>query len=291
MDMTLLNEFFYPERIEIKGENLFSVKYRNYNVKLRIFNKMNFLIDVAVYGKNQALEQSAVKHIKSLHTDIPCNYKNDALNVLVPVKEGITFLKNVLEDITSYFIENGFIPCDIIIEEPNFRRESVNTADTSTRSKSRKKENVILGLIGALIGTIPGIILWVIIGQLGYIAALCGALISLGALLGYAFFGKRFSTGGMIISGLIIILATFLAICLNYTVYIMRYQHVSFAESIIILKIMVTSIKSFHVSFIKSIALGYLFTILSAVPIYSKLFFADVKTSNGPLKKENMLRK
>jgi hypothetical protein len=271
MDMMLLNEIFYPEKPEIIGENLYSVKYRNYNIRLRTFSKMNFLIDVAVYGKNQSLEQSAVNYIKALHAEIPCNYKNDALNVLVPVKEGITLLKNVLDEITAYFTDNGFSPCDIIIEEPKFRSESANTADTSGKLKSRKKENVILGLIGALIGTIPGIILWIIIGQLGFVAALCGALISLGALTGYAYFGKGFGRAGMVISGLTIILAAFLAICLNYTVYIMRYQQISFALSIYILKIMVTTISNFRADFIKSIALGYLFTFIGAFTVYSKL--------------------
>ena len=43
---------------------------------------------------------------------------------------------------------------------------------------------------GALVGAIPGMLLWIIIGRFGIIASLCGALLALGVVGGYTFMSK-----------------------------------------------------------------------------------------------------
>ena len=46
------------------------------------------------------------------------------------------------------------------------------------------------GILGAVIGCIPGFVLWILIGKLGVLAAVCGALLAGGAVWGFIFMTK-----------------------------------------------------------------------------------------------------
>ena len=48
-----------------------------------------------------------------------------------------------------------------------------------------KKENLPLGLIGAVIGILLGSVLWVLIGQIGFIAGIAGYAIVFCGMKGY----------------------------------------------------------------------------------------------------------
>ena len=61
------------------------------------------------------------------------------------------------------------------------------------------KENVLLGLIGAIIGVLLGSILWVIIGQVGFIAGIAGYAIVFCGMKGYAKLGGSLSKTGIVI--------------------------------------------------------------------------------------------
>jgi hypothetical protein len=71
-----------------------------------------------------------------------------------------------------------------------------------------KKENLPLGLIGAVIGILLGSVLWVLIGQIGFIAGIAGYAIVFCGMKGYQLLGKKLSKTGIIIC----IVLSFLAI-------------------------------------------------------------------------------
>lgn len=78
---------------------------------------------------------------------------------------------------------------------PDSAHETVyNTSDLSL-SGSFEEDNRVLeigkGIIGALIGAIPGIILWILIGRFGFIATISGAILAGGTILGYRFTQKN----------------------------------------------------------------------------------------------------
>lgn len=79
-----------------------------------------------------------------------------------------------------------------------------------------RKENPLLGIIGALIGVLIGSVLWVVIGQLGFIAGIAGFAIVFGGMKGYELLGGRLSKFGILIcillSCLTIVGAEFLSI-------------------------------------------------------------------------------
>ncbi len=47
------------------------------------------------------------------------------------------------------------------------------------------------GLLGAVIGAVPGVLIWIILGKVGFVFSGIGALIGLGILLGYSFMVKN----------------------------------------------------------------------------------------------------
>ena len=71
-----------------------------------------------------------------------------------------------------------------------------------------KKENLTLGLIGAVIRILLGSVLWVLIGQIGFIAGIAGYAIVFCGMKGYQLLGKKLSKTGIIIC----IVLSFLAI-------------------------------------------------------------------------------
>lgn len=49
----------------------------------------------------------------------------------------------------------------------------------------------IKGILGAIIGAIPGMALWIILGKLGFVFSACGLLIAMGIVFGYGAMTKK----------------------------------------------------------------------------------------------------
>ncbi len=63
-----------------------------------------------------------------------------------------------------------------------------------------KSENVVFGSVGALLGSLVGVLSIVVIGQLGYVAAISGVILAVCTLKGYEKFGGKLSKMGVMIS-------------------------------------------------------------------------------------------
>ena len=70
-----------------------------------------------------------------------------------------------------------------------------------------KRENMLLGIIGALAGVLLGAVLWVILGQVGFIAAIAGYAIVFCGMKGYGMLGRVLSKKGIVICILLSIVA------------------------------------------------------------------------------------
>lgn len=76
---------------------------------------------------------------------------------------------------------------------------------------NEKSENVVLGTIGAFIGSLAGVIAIVLFNRLGYIASIAGVIMSFCALYMYEKLGGKMSKKGVIISLVIIIIMTLIS--------------------------------------------------------------------------------
>lgn len=77
--------------------------------------------------------------------------------------------------------------------------------------KSKGSGNIIGGIVGALLGAIIGGVLWVLVGQLGYISAIAGLVMIICALKGYELLGGGLTKAGIVISCVISIVMVILA--------------------------------------------------------------------------------
>ncbi len=50
--------------------------------------------------------------------------------------------------------------------------------------------DILKASLGAIVGALPGMLLWIIIGKIGYTASICGLLLAAGIVFGYTFMTK-----------------------------------------------------------------------------------------------------
>ena len=85
----------------------------------------------------------------------------------------------------------------------------------------QNEENVLFGIVGALLFALAGGALYFVLYQIGILASISGLVCVICAIKGYSFFSKRESLRGVVISILIAILVLTAAwyFCLSYDVY------------------------------------------------------------------------
>lgn len=141
----------------------------------------------------------------------------------------------------------------------------------ASSQNAKKKENVVGGIVGALLGSLVGVICIVLLGQLGYVAALSGAVMAVGVLKGYELLGGRLTKKGIVISVAIMLVMTYVGDRLDWAIRLLRdgggadagynvfecYRLVSFA----IEKEMIEMS-----AYIGNLVLLYVFLLLGAVP-------------------------
>lgn len=87
--------------------------------------------------------------------------------------------------------------------------------------KTKAGSNVVTGIIGALLGSLVGVALWVGIYKLGYIAGIAGAIMIVSAMFGYEKLGGSLDLKGIIISVVICIGMIYISerICISMQLY------------------------------------------------------------------------
>ena len=90
-------------------------------------------------------------------------------------------------------------------------QQSMNQMEAERQSRLSVKSNLPLGIIGALIGSLPGVALWIIMLQGHWIAGVAGMIIFLGAMKGYDMLGKNVDRKGVVVCALITVVMVFLA--------------------------------------------------------------------------------
>ena len=74
-----------------------------------------------------------------------------------------------------------------------------------------RKSNVLLGIIGAVVFSLIGCVIWIIIGSFGYVSYLGGLALSLLTVTGYKLLGKKFDIYGVITCLIVVALAVFVS--------------------------------------------------------------------------------
>jgi len=151
----------------------------------------------------------------------------------------IANLKDGVEALLSYLEENGYIACcefsgseekpivcyglDAIrfLSEEDYHDLEKETANRSAQADGIK-ENVPLGILGALLGSSVGVAAILLFSRIGLISALSGVIMGFCAMKGYELLGRKLSRKGVIISLVFMILMCVLANKLDWSIEIAK---------------------------------------------------------------------
>ena len=133
------------------------------------------------------------------------------------------------------------------------------------------KENVLLGAVGALAGTLIGVVCIVITGKLGYVSALCGVVMGVCALRGYQMLGKAMSKKGIIITIIIMIIMIYVSNWITYAITVADVYNVDILTAFQATPEII-SMEEVASSFYKDLAMLYLFTALGTFSTIKKCF-------------------
>ena len=195
---------------------------------------------------------------------------------------------------TSFLRANGYSPCCDLCGQsvetgaqkmggeyyhmcPDCETKMRSDAALKAQQSSQKKENIVGGIVGALLGSLLGALSILVLSQLGYVAALSGAIMAVCVLKGYEMLGGKLTKKAIVISVIIMILMTYFGDRVDWAIILFRdagggeagfnifecYRLVSYALAEDIIDVG---------SYVANLFLLYLFVALGAVPaIRSKL--------------------
>lgn len=138
--------------------------------------------------------------------------------------------------------------------------------EQAQQEASRKPENVLAGIVGALLGSLLGAACIVMLGQLGYVAALSGIVLAICTLKGYELLGGRLSTKGIVIACLLMLVMTYVGDRLDWAISVAKYFEVSFTDAYQAIPYLIEEDVIESGDYIANLLQLYLFTLLGAVP-------------------------
>lgn len=190
--------------------------------------------------------------------------------------------------LAAFLSERGFAPCCQTCGAPTqtvgFLLKNARLhlcADCAARAKSenevksqerdRKSVNIVGGIIGAVVGSLIGVACIIILGMLGYVAAISGIVMAFCTLKGFDKLGGKLTAAGIIISCVVMIGMTYFGNRLEWAIELSRGMKEYFDYDISLMQCF-RSIPSFVSEFdmmneyIASFLQQMLFVVIGAVP-------------------------
>ena len=154
---------------------------------------------------------------------------------------------------------------------------SQNSYFDPANSAFAPKENMLLGIVGALIGSLLGVAAIVLLFQINMVASISGLILAFCTLKGYELLGKKLGNIGIVICILIMLAAPLLAFVLDGAISLAQELNIGFMTSF---KLCVELIKCGEIT--KSEIFGrlgmvYLFAALGGVGTIVSAFKANKK--------------
>ena len=131
---------------------------------------------------------------------------------------------------------------------------------------AQKPENVLTGVVGALLGSLLGVGCIVLLGQLGYVAALSGIVLAICTLKGYELLGGRLSTKGIVISCVLMLVMTYVGHRLDWAITVAKYFEASLTDSFRAIPYLIDEDILDGGVYVGNLIKLYMFTLVGAVP-------------------------
>jgi hypothetical protein len=252
----------YTYLILAKGNNIHWI----FNVNSDIENQQSIFYNFILGLKNQ------YKSIKN------ARFSKNALEIIIVPRY---FEKEAVElshKINLFLTNNKFRPCCLqsgsnenlgvygLTNRPGALILSEETAsrfnnELEQKDSNTKEERVIFGTLGALIGTIPGIILYVILYFANFLAAISSLLVVVGAMFLYEKFATKFSKTGAIITILVSLLVVtiiqpWIAYSLALYVYNEEFNQLGFFITFIETPFVIFNVQELFNIYLKDLAIS-----------------------------------
>ena len=133
---------------------------------------------------------------------------------------------------------------------------------------AEKPENVVAGIVGALLGAAIGAAAIILLDLAGYMAAISGVILAVCAYKGYELLGGKLSKTGILISTLLILVTPYVADRISWAIFIMRefeVYGVTFAEAFAVVHEVADPD-----TYASTLGMLYLFTALGAFSVVRK---------------------
>lgn len=191
-----------------------------------------------------------------------------------------------VESLLSFLRVKGFRPCcsycgQNVETEPYQRdgsymhlcqncvvRMSGNMA-TVPRQEQNRKENVVTGTAGALLGSLFGLLCIVLLRRVDFVSVVSGVIMAVGVLLGYERLGKKLTKKGIVIGVVIMLVMTYVGDRLDWTIrlYNAVKPEATFFECYRMVPILLQEGIIKMSNYIYNLVLLYMFLLVGAVPI------------------------
>ena len=140
-----------------------------------------------------------------------------------------------------------------------------NRAQSSFNEQNSKRGNPIAGIVGALIGSFAGLVVMVLIGQLGYVSPWTGLVMGVCVAKGYELLSGKFDTVGLVCSILIMVGMTYLGNQLDWASTIARAYEANVFDAFPVVNEVVKANELLPVYY-RNLALYYFAMLCGALP-------------------------
>lgn len=188
-----------------------------------------------------------------------------------------------LDEIVTFLTSNGYTDCcqncDAATELAAYTIDGdghilcaacfntfLNSVENNKSEISKKKGSVITGLVGAFLGSLLGVAAIVIVGQLGYVAAISGIIMGVCTLKGYELLGGKLDWLGLALASIVMLVMVYVGNNLDWGIAVMQEFEVSIFEGFSAIPMLISEEVIDIGSYGQNLLMVYIFAALGAYP-------------------------
>lgn len=140
------------------------------------------------------------------------------------------------------------------------------SAGQRKEAEAEKLENVPAGIVGALAGSLVGVLAIVLLSQIGFVAAISGLIMAVCTIKGYEKLGGKLSKKSVVICVIVMALMVYVGDRINWALIVVRDLQASFIDGFRAVPGLLSMGMIEPGVYYGSLAMVYLFTVVGAFP-------------------------